>query len=229
MTSDRAQVWRAALLVAFTVSSYGLPYGALAVAAGLSIWQTCFLSLVMFTGGSQFALIDIVASGGAGAGPSAIANAALLGLRNTFYGVTLAPILRLGRWNRLAAAHLTIDESTAVATGQSTPPSQRLGFWVTGIGTFLVWNVSTLLGAVLGGAIGDVNSLGLDAAAPAAFLGLLWPRLKQRQPRIVALASAVLAVAVAPYVPTGVPVLLTVVIAVVVGTTNVLGEREPQA
>lgn len=225
---DYARARGTGLLVAFTVATYGLPYGALAVAAGLDVWQTCFLSLVMFTGGSQFALIGIIAAGGTSAGGAAIANAALLGVRNMFYAVTLAPILRPGRpWRRLAAAHLTIDESTAVATAQPTVPLQRLGFWVTGAGTFVVWNVSSLAGALLGQAIGDVQALGLDAAAPAAFLGLLWPRLKRRQPLLVAIASAVVAVAATPWVPAGIPVLLTVVVAVLVGTTNFLPEGRP--
>lgn len=221
------QVRGTGLLVAFTVATYGIPYGALAVAAGLDVWQTCFLSLVMFTGGSQFALVGIIAAGGTSAGGAAIANAALLGVRNMFYAVTLAPILRPGRWRRLAAAHLTIDESTAVATAQPTVPLQRLGFWVTGAGTFVVWNLSSLAGALLGEAIGDVRALGLDAAAPAAFLGLLWPRLKNRQPLLVAIASAVVAVAAVPWVPAGIPVLLTVVIAVLVGTTNIFQEGRP--
>jgi predicted branched-subunit amino acid permease len=216
------------MLVSLTVSSYGLPYGALSVAAGLDIWQTCFLSLVMFTGASQFALIGIIATGGVGAGPTAIANATLLGLRNAFYGVTLAHTLGLTGWKRWAAAHLTIDESTAVATAQSTAPLQRTGFWFTGGGVFLVWNISSLLGALLGNVIGDVKTLGLDAAAPAAFLGLLWPRLRRRQSLVVALTSAVLAAAVTPYVAAGVPVLLTVVVAVVVGATNIFGEKEPE-
>lgn len=225
MPSEHARVQRVAAVVALTVASYGLPFGALSVAAGLNVWQTCFLSLVMFTGASQFALIGIIATGGVAAGPSAIANAALLGLRNTFYGVTLAPTLGVTGWRRWVAAHLTIDESTAVAVAQSTTPLQRHGFWLTGGGVFVVWNVSSLLGALLGDAIGDVEALGLDAAAPAAFLGLLWPRLRRRQSLVVAVAAAGLAVAATPYLAAGVPVLLTVAVAVVVGVTNVFGEK----
>ncbi|WP_199255157.1 AzlC family ABC transporter permease [Mycolicibacterium mengxianglii] len=224
---DRARVRGTALLVGLTVATYGIPYGAVAVAAGLDVWQVCFLSLVMFTGGSQFALVGIIAAGGTAAGGPAIANAALLGVRNMFYGVTLAPIIRPGKWRRLAAAHLAIDESTAVATAQATVPLKRLGFWVTGAAVFVVWNVTSLLGALLGQAIGDVRALGLDAAAPAAFLGLLWPQLKRRQARIVAIASALVAVAATPLVPAGLPVLLTVVIAVLVGTTNAFRESRP--
>ncbi len=226
--NDPARVRAKGLLVAFTVATYGIPYGAVAVAAGLDVWQTCFLSVVMFTGGSQFALVGIIAAGGTAAGGPAIANAALLGVRNMFYAVTLAPIIRPARWRRLAAAHLTIDESTAVATAQPTVPLTRLGFWVTGIGTFVVWNISSLFGALLGQAIGDVRALGLDAAAPAAFLGLLWPQLKQRKALMVALVSAAVAVAAAPWVPTGVPVLLTVVIAILVGTMNLFGGSRPE-
>jgi len=216
---------RAALGVGVAVSAYGVSFGALAVASGLDIWQTCVLSLLMFSGGSQFALVGVLASGGVAAGPAAIASATLLGIRNGLYSMRMSPVVGGPWWRRLLAAHWTIDESTAVASAQPTLRGQRVGFWVTGAVIYLGWNLTTLLGALLGDLVGDVRMYGLDAAAAAAFLGLLWPRLTSRQPVAVAIAAAVVAAVLVPWLPPGLPVLAAAVVAVVVGVTNVLGRR----
>ena len=223
--TERRAAWRASFAVALAVSAYGISFGALAVASGLSILQTCVLSLVMFSGGSQFALIGVLASGGTSAGPAAIAGAALLGLRNGLYAIRVSPIVGAGWAKRLIAGHLTIDESTAVATAQPTLESQRIGFWATGAMIYIGWNLTTLLGAILGDQLGDVRQWGLDAAAAAAFLGLVWPRLTALQPIAVAVGAAVVAAALIPALPQGVPVLVAALVAVVVGLTNVFGDR----
>jgi predicted branched-subunit amino acid permease len=227
--TERRAAWRASFAVALAVSAYGISFGALAVAAGLDIVQTCVLSLVMFSGGSQFALIGVLATGGTAAGPAAIAGAALLGLRNGLYAIRVSPIIGPGWAKRLAAGHLTIDESTAVATAQPTLESQRIGFWATGILIYVGWNLTTLLGAILGDQLGDVRQWGLDAAAAAAFLGLLWPRLTALQPIAVAVGAAVVATALIPVLPQGVPVLVAALVAVVVGLTNLFGARPAEA
>ncbi|RQP13122.1 MAG: branched-chain amino acid ABC transporter permease [Microbacteriaceae bacterium] len=216
---------RAALSVGIAVSAYGVSFGALGVAAGLDVWQTCLLSLFMFTGGSQFALVGVLASGGVAAGPAAIASAALLGIRNGLYSMRMSPVVGGPWWRRLLAAQWTIDESTAVAIAQPTLRGQRVGFWVTGALIYVGWNLTTLLGALLGDLVGDVRQYGLDAAAAAAFLGLLWPRLTARQPVAVAAAAAVIAAVLVPVLPAGAPVLVAAVVAIVVGVTNVLGSR----
>ena len=216
---------RAALGVGLAVSAYGISFGALAVAAGLDIWQTCVLSLLMFSGGSQFALIGVLATGGAAAGPAAIASATLLGIRNGLYSMRMSPIIGGPWWRRLLAGHWTIDESTAVGTAQPTLRAQRVGFWVTGAVIYVGWNLTTLLGAVLGDLVGDVRMYGLDAAAAAAFLGLLWPRLTSRQPVAVAVAAAVVAAVLVPWLQPGLPVLAAAAVAIVVGITNALGRR----
>ena len=226
MRASSTTAVRAALSVALAVSAYGFSFGALSVAAGLSVWQTCVLSLLMFSGGSQFALIGLVASGGLAAAPTAIAASVLLGARNTLYAIRMSPIVGPGFWRRIAAGWITIDESTAVATAQPDLRSQRLGFWVTGLVIFVGWNLTTLAGALLGNLLGDVRQYGLDAAAAAAFLGLVWPRLKQLQPVVVAVAAAVVAVVVTPWVPPGVPIIAAAVVALVVGLTDWFGKNE---
>ncbi|MBX3100000.1 MAG: AzlC family ABC transporter permease [Salinibacterium sp.] len=223
---ERRAAIRASFAVGLAVAAYGISFGALAVASGLDLWQTCFLSLVMFSGGSQFAVIGILASGGAAAGGAAIASGALLGTRNALYALRVAPFIG-GPWpKKILAAHWTIDETTAVSTAQKTLVGQRAGFWWTGAIIYIGWNLTTLLGALIGDLLGDVSQFGLDAAAAAAFLGLLWPRLIQLQPVAVAIGAAVVAAALLPFVPAGIPVLAAAVVAVVVGLTNWLGGRE---
>jgi predicted branched-subunit amino acid permease len=222
-SSEDSRALKASLSVALPVAAYGISFGALAVTAGLDVWQAQVLSLVMFSGGSQFALIGVIAGGGAG--PAAIGAAALLGTRNSIYAMRMAPIIGPGKAKRLAAGWLTIDESTAVSTAQSTLRSQRTGFWVTGVVIFVGWNLTTLAGALLGDLLGDVRQYGLDAAAAAAFLGLLWPRLTERQPIVVAVAAAVVAALLTPALPAGIPVLAAALVAVVIGAVNWFGRK----
>ena len=218
---------RSGLAVGIATAVYGISFGALSVASGLDIWQTCFLSLVMFTGGSQFALVGILATGGAAAGLTGIATAALLGLRNVIYGMRMAPIVGTGPlWRRAISAWGTIDESVAVAIAQPTRPLARLGFSATAVTVFIGWNITTFVGAVIGDAIGDPRAWGLDAAAAAAFLGLLWPRLKRLQASVVAVAAAVVATVLTPVLMPGLPVLVAAVVAVVVGAFNRLGRKD---
>ncbi|WP_218566440.1 AzlC family ABC transporter permease [Vallicoccus soli] len=208
---------RQAAGVGLATGSYGVSFGALAVAAGLSPAQACALSLLAFTGGSQFAYVGVVAGGGASA--SGALSALLLGSRNALYGLRVAPLLRRGPGprglRRAVGAQLVIDESTAVALGQPDERAARLGFWATGLAVYALWNASTLLGALAGDLLGDPRTYGLDAAAPAAFVALLAPRLRGREAWAVAAVAAVLAVALVPAVPVGVPVLAAGAVALV--------------
>jgi predicted branched-subunit amino acid permease len=208
---------RDSLSVAITVGTYGVAFGAASVAAGFSVLQSCLFSLFTFTGASQFAAVGVVASGGAAAG--AIAAATMLGTRNALYGIQMAPLLKVKGVRRVLAAHITIDESTGVALTQAPRgvAAMREGFWITGAGVFLFWNVFTLLGALGAKALGNPASWGLDAAVPAAFLGLLWPRLQSNFLRVVAATSMVFAMLVTPWLPAGLPIIATTAVAVVLG------------
>lgn len=208
-------VVRQALSVSVATGLYGLSFGALATVAGLTVPQSMVLSLLMFSGGSQFALVGVVGAGGAPL--SAVLAASFLGVRNALYGVQLGPLLALHGWRRVLAAHLTIDESTAVATSQPTRPLVRTGFWWTGIGVFVLWNLLVLVGAIAGDTLGDPRRWGLDAAAGAAFLGLLWPRLASRAVRLTVAVAVVVAIALVPLTPAGVPVLAAAAVAIVLG------------
>ena len=210
MFSSRRMRLTPAVRMGFSISVatglYGVSFGALSVAAGLSLAQTMALSLLMFTGGSQFAFIGVIAGGGAGS--AALGAASLLGVRNVIYGLQMSRMIAPRGLRRWLAAHWTIDESTATASGQGDPAEQRRGFWVTGAGVFLLWNLFTLAGALLGDALGDPRRFGLDGAAVAAFLGLLWPRLHAREPVALALVCGLVTAVAIPQVPAGMPILL---------------------
>ena len=196
---------RDSLGVGLAVGAYGFAFGAAAVSAGLSVLQSCLLSLLAFTGGTQFAVVGVVAGGGSIA--AALASGLLLGSRNTLYAMRLAPLLRVRGVRRLVAALGTIDESTAMAVAQPTPALSRVAFWWTFAGVFTFWNLSTLLGS-LAGSVVNPSDFGLDAVVPAAFLALLAPRLRNGVLEIrIAVAGAAIAAALIPFSPPGVPVL----------------------
>lgn len=231
MIADHPVAWSAerrgivanAVAVGLATGAYGVSFGALAVTGGLTVLQAQVLSVFMFTGGSQFALVGVLAVGGGAV--SAVATSVMLGFRNAFYGLSLAPVLRVHGLQRAIAAHLTIDESTAMAVARSTEHddgrASRLAFWATGLSVFVFWNLSTLAGALGAGALGDPARWGLDAAAPAGFLALVWPRLRDRRTWAIGLISAAVALVLTPFLRPGVPVLLTSVVAVVAGVLAV--------
>lgn len=211
-----------ALALGVGTGVYAISFGALAVAAGLSAWQAQALSLLMFTGASQFALIAVVASGGSAA--VAIATSTLVGTRNAFYAFAMAPVLDVRGPRRLLAAQATIDESTGMAARyEGDRDSARLAFWATASSIYVLWNLGTLIGALGAGLVEDPNAFGLDAAAPAAFLALVWPRLTSWAMRAVAIVSLVLAVALSPLLGAGLPVLVAGAGGIVVGLA--LGAR----
>ena len=211
----RNQVDRTALSVAFTVGLYGAAFGAAGVTAGFSILQTCLLSILLFSGASQFAVVGIMGAGGAAV--SAIATATLLGFRNALYGLQMAPILKVKGLKRILAAQITINESTAVATLQENDADRRRGFYITGIGVYILWNLFTFLGALGASAIGDPSVWGLDAAVPAAFCGLIWPRLKNKTHFVVSAVAIAWALLLTPITPAGIPIITTVLLAVIFG------------
>jgi predicted branched-subunit amino acid permease len=201
-----AAVVRDALGVGIAVGLSGFAFGVTSAGSGLTLPQTCALSLLVFTGASQFALVGALAAGG---NPlTAAAGAFFLGVRNAFYGLRLSQLLALPRALRPFAAQWVIDETTAVALAQPTRRSVRIGFTVTGLSLYVLWNLTTLLGALGAEAIGDTDAWGLDAAGPAVFLALLAPMLKTTTERAVAGGAVLMGLGLLPVLPAGVPVLV---------------------
>ena len=208
-------VERTSLSVAFTVGLYGAAFGAAGITAEFSILQTCLLSLLLFSGASQFAVVGIMGAGGSAV--SAIATATLLGFRNALYGLQLAPILKVTGLKRIIASQITIDESTAVSTLQSNDSDRKRAFYLTGFGVYIFWNLFTFLGALGASAIGNPSVWGLDAAVPAAFCGLVWPRLKDKRLFLISACAIILALLLTPITPAGIPIITTVLLAVIFG------------
>jgi predicted branched-subunit amino acid permease len=208
-------VIRDALGIGIASGAYALSFGAISTTAGLSILQTCALSILMFTGASQFAFVGVIAAGGsAWAGA---ATAALLGTRNALYGLRLVSLLEVAGLRRIFASQFVIDETTAMAIARDTPKAGRLGFWATGFVLFTLWNLGTLIGALATQVFPDPKALGLDAAPAAAFLALIAPRLRAREPVAIALAAGMVALALVQFFPPGVPLLVVAVLVVAYG------------
>lgn len=195
---------------------FGVAFGAIASASHLSLLETIGFSTIVFTGSAQFAAVAILGDGGGVV--AAVTAGLLLNLRSFAFGILLAPDLRGPVWWRALVSQLVIDESTAVATVEEDPALRRFGFLAGGIGVFLCWNLATVVGAVAVGSTGDaIERLGLDATIPAAFLGLLWPRLSNPVDRAVAVVGAAITLVLSPFTPAG--------IAVIAGVAAVIAGR----
>ena len=214
MSSVNRATLSKSLSVSLAVGAYGTAFGAAAVASGFSVLQACLLSLLTFTGASQFAVIGVLGAGGTAI--AGIATASLMGFRNAIYSMIAKPILNVTGFKKILATQITIDESIAVSTAEEVrgESAMRQGFWLTGGGVYLFWNLFTLAGALGAQAIGDPSAWGLDAAVPAAFLALVWPRLKSKDDYVLAISAAALALALTPVVAAGMPIIATALLAV---------------
>ncbi|MFI2779131.1 AzlC family ABC transporter permease [Streptomyces sp. ALB3] len=220
-------VVRDALGVGIAVGLSGFAFGVTSAGSGLTLLQTCALSLLVFTGASQFALVGALAAGG---NPyTAAAGAFFLGIRNAFYGLRLSQLLALPRALRPLAAQWVIDETTAVTLPQPTRRAARIGFTVTGLTLYVLWNLTTLIGALGAEALGDTDAWGLDAASPAVFLALLAPMLKSTTERVTAGVAVLLVLGLLPVLPAGAPVLVSALAAPVVLFLKGRGRRTPDA
>lgn len=220
--AQRRAIHRQAASIVLAVAPFGVVFGAAAATAGLSLLQAIGYSALVFGGSSQFAAVEILGDGGSVA--SAAIAGLLLNVRSLAFGVIMAPALAGAWWQRAAMSQLMIDESTAVGSAQEDLAARRYGYLVAGLGVFVVWNLTTIAGhVVFAGAEDAITDLGLDAAGPAAFLALLWPRLSSPPQRRTAIAGAVIAVVLVPVAPPGVPILAAMFGVAAAG----LGRRPP--
>ena len=213
MSMADGKVTGVAVSVGIATGIYGISFGALSITAGFDVWQTIALSVLMFSGGSQFAFVAV----GMSDLTTAITSAWLVGIRNGFYALSIAGTIGPRGFRRIIAAQLTIDESTAVSGSRKGLAEQRKGFWLTGIAVFVFWNAATILGAFIGQQIGDPKTFGLDAAAAAALFALVWPRLQNSIGAALAVSSVVGSLLFSLVLPSGPPVLLGAGVAVLVG------------
>ncbi len=210
--TERAAVLRQALGVAAATGAYALSFGAISIASGLSVLQTCALSLLLFSGGSQFALVGVLGAGGGAF--SAAATAVLLGSRNAFYGLRLATILDVTGLRRVAAAQLVIDETTAIATAQNV--STRCAVRVLDHRHRAVHTVEPRYAG------GRTRRCRPPRSAPVRtgrgcagrVPRVVGAAMRSREPWLIALVAAAVALAAVPYVPVGVPVLFAAMVAI---------------
>lgn len=199
---------RDSILLSVAVGIVGITFGVLAEASGLSLPQSVAMSALVFTGASQFAAVTVISAGGTEF--AAVASGMVLALRNGFYGPSVAPLFSTSKLKKLASSQFVIDETTAMATAQTTPEIARKAFWTTAAWLYTLWNVGTVVGVLAGNVIADASVWGLDAAFPAAFVALIVPHIRTTPGRTAALAGAAIAIALFPFTPPGVPILASV-------------------
>jgi predicted branched-subunit amino acid permease len=226
--TTRRKIIRDAVGIGLGTATYGLSFGALGIATGLSLIETQLLSLIMFTGASQFALVGTLAAGGGAI--SAVSAASLLGVRNLAYAVRNNTLLKPQGLQRILGAQFTIDESTAMALGHEKGVDGEAGakfaFWATGTSVFVFWNIATFLGAIAISLVGNPNTLGLDAAIAAGFIALLWPQINSKFTLLVAAISAVVAIVAIPLVQPGIPILLAGFVAAILAWVKAMKNND---
>jgi 4-azaleucine resistance transporter AzlC len=203
---------RNAASLALATALYAVSFGVLSVAAGFTIPQTGVMSAVAFTGASQLTFVSVIGSGGTTV--AALAPALLLASRNGLYAISLRSVLTGSPAERALLAHGVIDESSAMAHAQREPAARRRAFNLTAVLLFCGWNLGTIVGAIAGSGLGNPKDLGLDAMFPAVFLALLAPQLRDADSRRAAAAGGLVALALVPFVPAGVPIIAAAAVAV---------------
>ena len=206
LAPDVRRVVAASLTISGAVGVFALSFGVLSVSAGASVAQTCALSLLTFTGASQLSAMSVIGSGGTVG--AALGGGLLLAARNGVYGLALAPHLKGSLGKRLLTAQFVIDETTAMHMAESDPRLRKIAFWTTAISLYALWNLGTLLGALAGSAL-DPEQFGLDVAFTAAFVAMLAPHLTRRRARLAAALGGAICLATIPFLPIGLPVLLS--------------------
>jgi 4-azaleucine resistance transporter AzlC len=193
-------------LVCLADAIVGISFGAITVSSGLPVWLPMMLSVAVFAGAAQFMFVGLVASGG---NPIAAAVTGLLvNVRHVPFGFAVGDLLGKGWARRVAGSHLMVDETVAFALGQRDPERRRAVYWACGISLFVCWNLGVMIGAFGGTVVNDTDAFGMDAAFPAVLLALVLPSLRDAATRRASLVGVVIALATAPFLPAGLPVLL---------------------
>jgi 4-azaleucine resistance transporter AzlC len=193
-------------LVCLADAIVGVSFGAITVSSGLPVWLPMVLSVAVFAGAAQFMFVGLVASGG---NPIAAAVTGLLvNVRHVPFGFAVGDLLGKGWARRVAGSHLMVDETVAFALVQRDPERRRAVYWACGISLFVCWNLGVMIGAFGGSVVNDTDAFGMDAAFPAVLLALVLPSLRDAATRRASLVGVVIALATAPFLPAGLPVLL---------------------
>ena len=211
-------------VVSFALS---LSFGVLAVQAGFTPLQAIVTSALVFGGSAQFSSLSIVAAGGGI--PAALGAATLMHSRVLAMGIAFAPSLPGGPVRRAIQGQAVVDSSWALANRGDGTFDRSLLFGTT-IPQYAAWLAGTVAGALAGDLVGDVERFGLDALFPTFFVGILLAELGRPRARVVAAVGAVIALALVPFAPSGVPVLVAGVAALLgLGAVPARVPGEPDA
>jgi 4-azaleucine resistance transporter AzlC len=198
---------RAILPIAATVPLFAISFGVLARASGMGIAAPIVMSATTFGGSAQFAVASILDEGGSVA--AAIVAALLLNARYAAIGISVASLFHGSLFRRVAESQVVVDESWAVSARPDGTFDRRV-LLGAGLTLYVLWVLGTVVGVVGGGALGDPDRLGLDAAFPALFLALLARQLTTRRAVMAALAGGGIALVLLPFAPPGVPIVVAV-------------------
>jgi len=208
MRTIERTLWRDAAAIAAAMIAVGASFGAIAISYGLPTWAPFLLSTVVFAGGAQFLAVGLIAAGNPLA---AVFAGLLLNARHLPFGLALGGTFGSRLSTRMIGSHLMTDEVVAFTLAEPDPVRRRRVYWLIGITLFTSWNLGSALGVLLGGAVGNTDALGLDAAFPAGLIALILPSLRDRRTRAAALTGAVVAVLLTPILPAGLPVLCALI------------------
>ena len=198
--------------VAFSAASlaFGASFAMVATGAGLGPVTVLAMAALVFGGGAQFGALGVMLAGGAPA--AAVAVGLALNSRFLLMGLSAGSRLRMGPIRRLLAAIVSIDASLLVAMSAPSGEDPDRSFWRVGLSVFVTWQLGTVAGLLLGGAIPAPETLGLDALIATVFIGLLAPLLSDSAARLAALTGGVVCVVTLPVLPPGMPVLVGAVV-----------------
>lgn len=188
-------------MVGFLLS---VSFGVLARQAGFSVAQASVTAMIVFAGSAQFAALSVITAGGGI--PAALAAGSLMNARFLAMGIALAPSLPGGPMKRAAQGQAVVDSSWALAHRGDGTFDRWLLFGTT-VPQYVTWTLGSVVGATFGNALGDTHRLGLDAIYPVFFLSLLIAELRDSTSRWVAVGGGLVALALVPISPPGVPIL----------------------
>jgi 4-azaleucine resistance transporter AzlC len=182
----------------------GVSFGMLARSLGWETVAPIVFSVIAFSGSAQFAVAAVLGDGGGAF--AAVVAAVLLNARFGPMGLAIAPYLKGGPLRRALEGQAVVDASWALASRGGGRFDREFMMGATAP-QLAAWVCGTVVGVLGGNLVGDAEQLGLDAVFPAFFLALLAGELGSARTRVVALIAAVLALALVPFVPPGVPVI----------------------
>ncbi len=194
-----------AFTLGFTYFTVGLTVAVLHVTDGTAPWVMIASVFLVNAVTPTLAYAAVTAAGGSSA--AGVLSGWLVSTRFGLFAAAIAPRLWRSRTKRAIAAHSSFDPNVALAMREEEDEAAQRVYVAAALWLVLPWWVGGTLGTVIGSSLSNPGALGLDAVFPAALLAIIWPQLRQRDPLIIALLAAVVAIALVEATPGGVPVL----------------------